>query len=335
MEYDKQQEDKQQLFSGIEISFKERGKDLVCVVKQEPDTPDSVVDKILKREEFYGKRDITFKDIRHNANVKDMEGMLNALLTDMTKKYEFRWKINTACEKVFIASPSQPIVDKVSSEIKSGLDARCMFLLGTTKKEIYVKQLMAEMNETFGDKVQVGFDPDVWRLNLVGLQKSVAAALKDFSIISKTIHVDSSDKLKFIDTELDKRVDVSHTKLVQIERKENKGKMGFVIHGPSNQVYFLSQKIGEIQNECDISDVDIKDYNSLTYLRSSAGDDFMKRLAAEQNVNINRNWSDEAMSKDIFPTTHTLPTGHQIVLTSLTSTGPKVNFEVSGYSAGK
>ena len=335
VEHAKQQEDTQHLFSGIEISFKERGKVLVCVLKKEPDIPDSVVDKILSLHENCGRRDVGFRDIRHFDNVKDKEGMLNALLTDISKKQEFLWKIDAACKKIFIATSAQPAADTLCSEIKGGLDVRNFFLPGSMNKERYAKQLLTEINETYGDRVQVYLDPDVWLLKLLGLQKSVAAALGDFQIISKSVYVNCSDKLKFIESELEKGIFASDTKLVQIERKENKEKRGFVLHGPSKQVSFLFQKIDEILNDCVINDVGITDYASLSYLSSSAGEEFVNTMASRQNVTIDRNWSSEVISRDLFPPkTHTLPTGHQIVLTSLSPTGPKVNFEVPEYSTG-
>ena len=339
VEHAKQQKDTQHLFSGIEMSFKERGKDLLCVVKRESDIPNSVVDKILNLHENYGRRDVCFREIRHFDGVKDKEGMLNALLTDISKKQEFLWKIEVACKKIFIATSAQPTADKLGTEIKGGLDIRYFFLpacLGLNmKNESYAKQLITEINETYGDKVQVDLDHDVRKLKLLGLQKSVASAQDDFRFISKNVYVNCSDKLKFIESELEKGIFALDTKLVQIERKENKEKRGFVLHGPLKQVSFLFQKIDEILNDCVINDVGITDYASLSYLSSSAGEEFVNTMASRQNVTIDRNWSSEVISRDLFPPkTHTLPTGHQIVLTSLSRTGPKVNFEVPEYSTG-
>ena len=335
MDYYKKQEDKQHLFSGIEVSFKGSGKDLVCVVKKEPDIPESAIDKILNLPEGYGKVDVEFKKVKHFDKVKNQEGMMNALLTDMSKEQKLLWKIDTASGKIFIASHSQPRADDVSMAIKKALDVRYVYLEGAMKEESKAKQLMSDINDIYGVRIQVDLDSTCWKFSLVGIIKNVASAREDIRNISKSVYVDSLEKLDFIESELEKENLVSSSRLAQITRIDNGKRMGFVLNGPSTQVCLLSKKIDEIQKDYDNIDVDIKDYGCLTYLSSSAGDDFIKTVGTNQNVNINRNWSNEMISKDmLLSKTHTLPTGHQIVLTGLAPTDLKVNFEVSEYAAG-
>ena len=335
MDYYKQQEDKQHLFSGIEISFKGSVKDLVCVVKKEPDISESAIDKILNLHEGYGKVDVEFKKVKHFDKVKNQEGMMNALLTDMSKEQKLLWKIDTASGKIFMASHSQPTADNASKAIKKALDVRYVCLEGAMKEESKAKQLISDINDIYGVRVQVDLDSTCWKLNLVGIIKNVASAREDIINISKSVDVDSLEKLDFIESELEKERLVSSTRLAEITRIDNRKRMGFVLNGPSKQVYLLSKKIDEIQKDYDNMDVDIKDYGSLTYLSSTAGDDFISTVGANQNVNINRNWSNEVVAKDMLQSkTHTLPTGHQIVLTSLAPTDIKVTFEVSGYTPG-